>query len=80
MIALNDFNQKIREYYQQAVDCARQADAQNDLKVKLRVQSSLTKLPDRRLPTRPLQGRTERHFLLAKLLLLQPADAEALPA
>jgi len=34
MIALNDFNQKIREYYQQAVDCARQADAQNDPKVK----------------------------------------------
>ena len=70
MIALNDFNQKIREYYQQAVDCARQADAQNDPKVKQQfweltrlwlllarrcgVQSSLTKLPARRLPTRPL--------------------------
>ena len=34
MIALNDFNQKIREYYQQAVDCARQGDAQNDPRVK----------------------------------------------
>jgi hypothetical protein len=34
MIALNDFNQKIREYYQQAVDCARHADAQDDPKVK----------------------------------------------
>jgi hypothetical protein len=34
MTALNNFNEKIREYYQQAVACARQADAQNDQKVK----------------------------------------------
>jgi hypothetical protein len=34
MTALNNFNEKIREYYQQAVACSRQADAQNDQKVK----------------------------------------------
>jgi hypothetical protein len=34
MTALNNFNEQIREFYQQAVDCARQADAQNDPKVK----------------------------------------------
>jgi len=32
MIALNNFNEHIREFYQQAVDCARQADGQNDPK------------------------------------------------
>lgn len=32
--ALNNFNEQVREFYQQAVDCARQADAQNDPKVK----------------------------------------------
>ena len=34
LTALNDFNEQIREYYHRAVDCARQADAQNDPKVK----------------------------------------------
>ena len=34
MTALNNFNEQIREYYQQAVDCERQADTQNDPKVK----------------------------------------------
>jgi hypothetical protein len=34
MTALNNFNEQIREFYQQAVDCARQAEAQNDLKMK----------------------------------------------
>jgi hypothetical protein len=34
MTALNDFNEQIREFYQQAVDCERQADAQNDSKMK----------------------------------------------
>ena len=34
MTALNNFNEQVREFYQQAVDCARQADAQNDPKVK----------------------------------------------
>jgi hypothetical protein len=34
MTALNNFNEQIREYYQQAVDCGRQADVQNDPKVK----------------------------------------------
>ena len=34
MAALNDINKQVREFYQQAVDCARQADAQNDPKVK----------------------------------------------
>jgi hypothetical protein len=34
MAALSDFNNQVREFYQQAVDCARQADAQNDPKVK----------------------------------------------
>ena len=27
MTALNNFNEQIREFYQQAVDCARQADS-----------------------------------------------------
>ena len=35
MTALNNFNEQIREFYQQAMDCARQADAQADPKVKL---------------------------------------------
>jgi hypothetical protein len=30
MTALNNFNEQVREFYQQAVDCERQADAQND--------------------------------------------------
>ena len=34
MTALNNLNEQIREYYQQAVDCARQAGAQNDPKEK----------------------------------------------
>ena len=34
MTALNNFNEQVREFYQRAVDCARQADAQNDPKVK----------------------------------------------
>jgi len=34
MTALSNFNEKIRECHQQAVDCARQADTQNDPKVK----------------------------------------------
>jgi hypothetical protein len=34
MVALNNFNEQIREFYQHAVDCAQQADAQNDPKVK----------------------------------------------
>jgi hypothetical protein len=34
MAALNNFDKQIHEYYQQAVDCARRADAQNDPKVK----------------------------------------------
>jgi hypothetical protein len=34
MTALNNFNEQVREFYQQAVDRARQADAQNDPKVK----------------------------------------------
>jgi hypothetical protein len=34
MTALNNFNEQVREFYQQAVDCARQADAPNDPKVK----------------------------------------------
>jgi hypothetical protein len=34
MTALNNFNEQIRECYQQAMDCERQADAQNDPKVK----------------------------------------------
>jgi hypothetical protein len=36
MTALNNFNKQIGEFYfyQQAVDCGRQADAQNDPKVK----------------------------------------------
>jgi hypothetical protein len=34
MTALNNLDEQIREYYQQAVDCARQADGQNDPKVK----------------------------------------------
>jgi hypothetical protein len=34
MTVLNDFNEQIREYYQQAADCTRQADAQNDPKLK----------------------------------------------
>ena len=34
MTALNNLDEQIREYYQQAVDCGRQADAQNDPKVK----------------------------------------------
>jgi hypothetical protein len=34
MTALNNFNQQVSEFYQQAVDCARQADARNDPKVK----------------------------------------------
>jgi len=34
MTALNNFNEQVREFYQQAVDCAQQADAQNDPKVK----------------------------------------------
>ena len=34
MPAWNNFNEQIRECHQQAVDCARQADAQNDPKVK----------------------------------------------
>jgi len=34
MTALNNFNEQVREFYRQAVDCARQADAQNDPKVK----------------------------------------------
>jgi hypothetical protein len=34
MTALNNFNEQIREYYQQALDCVRQADAQYDPKVK----------------------------------------------
>ena len=34
MTALNNLDEQIREYYQQAVDCARQAAGQNDPKVK----------------------------------------------
>ena len=34
MTALNNFNKQIGEFYQQAVDCGRQADAQNDPRVK----------------------------------------------
>ena len=34
MTALNNLNEQIREYYQQAMDCARQADTQDDPKVK----------------------------------------------
>jgi hypothetical protein len=34
MTASNNFNEQVREFYQQAADCARQADAQNDPKVK----------------------------------------------
>jgi hypothetical protein len=34
MTALNNFNEQIRECYQRAVDGTRQADAQNDPKVK----------------------------------------------
>jgi hypothetical protein len=34
MTALNNFNEQIGEFYQQALDCGRQADAQNDAKVK----------------------------------------------
>src|SRR6516225_5512852 len=34
MTALNNFNEQIREFYQQAVACERQAGAQNDPKVK----------------------------------------------
>ena len=34
MTALNNFNEQIGEFYQQALDCGRQADAQNDPKVK----------------------------------------------
>ena len=34
MTALNNFNEQIRECYQQAADCTRQADTQNNPKVK----------------------------------------------
>jgi hypothetical protein len=34
MTALNNFNEQIGEFYQQAVDCGRQANAQNNPKVK----------------------------------------------
>jgi hypothetical protein len=34
MMALNNFHEEIGEFYQQAVDCGRQADAQKDPKVK----------------------------------------------
>jgi hypothetical protein len=34
MTALNNFNEQIGEFYQQALDCKRQADAQNDPKMK----------------------------------------------
>jgi hypothetical protein len=34
MTALNNLNERIGEFYQQAVHCERQADAQNDPKVK----------------------------------------------
>jgi hypothetical protein len=34
MTASNNFNEQIREYCQQAMDCAREADARNDPKVK----------------------------------------------
>ena len=34
MTALNNFTEQVREFHQQAVDCALQADAQNDPKVK----------------------------------------------
>jgi hypothetical protein len=30
----DNFNEQVREYCQQAVDCAREADARNDPKVK----------------------------------------------
>jgi hypothetical protein len=34
MTASNNFNEQIREYCQQAMNCAREADARNDPKVK----------------------------------------------
>ena len=34
MTASNNFNKQIREYCQQAMDCAREAEARNDPKVK----------------------------------------------
>jgi hypothetical protein len=34
MTAPNNFNEQIREYCQQAMDCAREADARHDPKVK----------------------------------------------
>jgi hypothetical protein len=34
MTALNNLNEQVREFYQQAMDCERQADAQNGAKVK----------------------------------------------
>jgi hypothetical protein len=34
MTELNNFNEQTRQFYQQALDCERQADAQNDPKVK----------------------------------------------
>ena len=34
MTALNNLSEQIREYYQQVMDCARQADAQDNPKVK----------------------------------------------
>jgi hypothetical protein len=34
MTESNNFNEQVREFYQQAVDCGRQADAQNDQKMK----------------------------------------------
>jgi len=34
MTASNNFNEQIREYCQQAMDCAREAEARNDPKVK----------------------------------------------
>jgi hypothetical protein len=46
MTALNNFNEQVRDFYQQAVDCARQADAQNDPKVK----QQFLELPARRFP------------------------------
>ena len=34
MTASNNFHQQVREYCQQAMDCAQEASAQNDPKVK----------------------------------------------
>ena len=34
MTAVTNFNEQVRELYQQAVYCAQQADSQNDPKVK----------------------------------------------